>query len=45
MNVLTKFDLSNNIALVTGGAGLLGVQHCEALLEAGSEIIILDVPS
>ena len=43
MNVLSKFDLSNNIALVTGGAGLLGVQHCEALLEAGSEIIILDI--
>ena len=43
MNVLSKFDLSTNIALVTGGAGLLGLQHCEALLEAGSKVVILDI--
>ena len=43
MNVLSKFDLSNNIALVTGGAGLLGLQHCEALLEAGSKVVVLDI--
>ena len=42
MDTLSKFNLSDDLALITGGAGLLGVKHCEALLEAGSKVIILD---
>ncbi len=43
MNVLSKFDLTKDLALVTGGSGLLGLQHCNALLEAGSRVVILDI--
>ena len=28
-------DLLNKVSLVTGGCGLLGQEHCEALIEKG----------
>ncbi len=37
-----RFNLSNRLAVITGGAGLLGTKHCEALLEANSKIVVLD---
>ena len=37
------FDLSGKVALVTGGAGLLGVQHAQALAEAGAHVILADL--
>lgn len=43
MSVTEKFSLKDNLAIVTGGAGLLGKQHVEALLEADSDVIIFDV--
>jgi NAD(P)-dependent dehydrogenase (short-subunit alcohol dehydrogenase family) len=39
----TPYDCSNKIALVTGAAGLMGVQHAAALLETGARVIITDV--
>jgi NAD(P)-dependent dehydrogenase (short-subunit alcohol dehydrogenase family) len=43
MNVMDKFSLKNSLAIVTGGAGLLGKKHVEALLEADADVIIFDI--
>lgn len=40
---MKAFDLSGKVMLVTGGAGLLGVQHAHALAEAGGIPVIADV--
>ena len=37
------FNLSNHVAIITGGAGLLGEKHAEALAEFGCTTIILDI--
>ncbi len=42
MNTLEKFNLNNTLSIVTGGAGMLGAKHVEALLDAGSIVIVLD---
>ena len=38
-----KFDLLASWALVTGAAGLLGLEHSRALLEAGANIVLQDI--
>ncbi|MDD5372767.1 MAG: SDR family oxidoreductase [Sulfurimonas sp.] len=43
MSVIEKFSLKDSLAIVTGGAGLLGKQHVEALIEAGADVIIFDI--
>lgn len=40
---MTAFDLTGKTALITGGAGLLGVQHAAALLETGAAVVLTDV--
>ena len=35
------FDLSKKVALVTGGAGLLGEMHSEAIVECGGKGVIV----
>jgi NAD(P)-dependent dehydrogenase (short-subunit alcohol dehydrogenase family) len=39
------FDLSGKVAIVTGGAGILGSHFCRAFAEAGSKIAIFDINS
>ena len=38
-----KFELSNRWALITGAAGLLGLEHSRALLEAGASVVLQDI--
>lgn len=37
------FDLSGRVAVITGGAGLLGVMHAEAIAEVGGYPILADI--
>jgi NAD(P)-dependent dehydrogenase (short-subunit alcohol dehydrogenase family) len=37
------FDLSGRVAIITGGAGLLGRQHAAVLAESGAHVVIVDL--
>jgi 2-deoxy-D-gluconate 3-dehydrogenase len=41
--ILDKFDLKGRVAVVTGGAGLLGAEFCRTLAEAGSAVAVVDL--
>ena len=43
MSILKKFDLTGRVALVTGGAGLLGAEFSRALAEAGAAVVVADL--
>jgi len=43
MTIQDKFDLKGRVAVVTGGAGLLGVEFSRALAEAGALVVVADL--
>lgn len=45
MNPALSFSLENRVALITGGAGLLGRQHAEAIAQAGGLPVLADIPA
>lgn len=38
-----KFNMSGQVAVVTGGIGLLGKQFCRTLAEAGAAVVVADI--
>jgi NAD(P)-dependent dehydrogenase (short-subunit alcohol dehydrogenase family) len=38
-----KFELTGKTALITGAAGLMGVEHAFALLESGAKVVLTDI--
>jgi NAD(P)-dependent dehydrogenase (short-subunit alcohol dehydrogenase family) len=37
------FNLHGRVAIVTGGAGLLGSEFCKTLVEAGAQVVVADL--
>lgn len=43
MKIQDKFDLTERVAVVTGGVGLLGGEFCRTLAEAGATVAVVDL--
>lgn len=41
--MLSKYNLTNKTAIITGGAGLLGIEHAYALLECDANVCLTDI--
>jgi len=42
-DVMDKFSMDGQVAVVTGGAGLLGRQFCRTLAQAGAGVVVADL--
>jgi len=42
-HMLEKFNLDQKVAIITGGAGIMGVQHAEAIADIGGIPILFDI--
>jgi len=42
-DIMSKFRLDGQVAIVTGGAGLLGAEFCRTLAEAGASVVVCDL--
>ena len=42
-NLPKMFDLTSRVAVVTGGAGLLGAEFCRTLVVAGANVVVADI--
>lgn len=40
---LGRFDLTGRVAIITGGAGMLGMQHAQAIADHGGTVVIADL--
>lgn len=40
---LSRLDIEGRVCIVTGGGGLLGTKHMEAILEGGGIPVLLDI--
>ena len=38
-----RFRVDGRVALITGGAGLMGVEHAKALLDIGAKVVLADI--
>ncbi len=38
------FDLTGRVAVITGGAGMLGAKHADIIAAAGGSPVLLDLP-
>jgi NAD(P)-dependent dehydrogenase (short-subunit alcohol dehydrogenase family) len=43
--VKNLFDLTERVAIITGGAGLLGQKHAEVIASAGGRPVLVDLPA
>jgi NAD(P)-dependent dehydrogenase (short-subunit alcohol dehydrogenase family) len=43
MDTMTLFKLTGKTVVITGGAGFLGLKHAEAVLDAGGNVVLLDL--
>lgn len=43
VNALDNFSLEGKVCIITGGGGLLGARHAEAITEAGGSVVLWDI--